>query len=126
MNRVIKFRAWDKKRKEMLLPERICHLDGETSKGISESAPFLILDQFTGLHDKNGREIYEGDIVSFNEKIVTVVYGGAYEYSAFGITKRRDKGEFGADPTWDTLNPLYAKDCEIVGNIHESPGLVKE
>jgi len=64
--REIKFRAWDKERKTMLSPDDLCHLEGNVSKALKESSPHLELMQFTGLKDKNNREIYEGDIVKLD------------------------------------------------------------
>ena len=109
--REIKFRAWDKERMEMLLPDRLVHLEGRTTKALREQSPFLELMQFTGLCDKNGREIYEGDIVVTGGDISGVVI-----YNEGGFC-------------FDTIDDF---DCdficnytvEVIGNIHENPELM--
>uniref|UniRef100_A0A6H1ZFP3 Putative YopX protein n=1 Tax=viral metagenome TaxID=1070528 RepID=A0A6H1ZFP3_9ZZZZ len=80
--------------------------------------------QYTGLKDKNGKEIYEGDIVNFQmtrKKLVdhpvmtafedeTAIYQGAVEW-----------GEFG----WRPFVDGKAEKIEIIGNIYENPELLK-
>ena len=114
--REIKFRAWDKKWKEMF---PCCFFNGEL--------PNIILMQYTGLKDKNKKEIYEGDLIQVSDiGIAEVVYG-------FHITSKDDwsveHGTMGFTLKWigtdDHSELQSSKDLEIIGNIYENPELAE-
>ena len=120
-----KFRAWLKKEQKMdnyidhiswLEDELYCIGDGIT---YMVSAEDLVLMQSTGLVDKNGKEIFEGDIVKMSKDVyseptyyeVVRHYGGAY---------RLESKQHGCE-LW-----LRHTDCKVVGNIYENLELLED
>ena len=120
-----KFRAWLKKEQKMdnyidhiswLEDELYCIGDGIT---YMVSAEDLVLMQSTGLVDKNGKEIFEGDIVKMSKDVyseptyyeVVRHYGGAY---------RLESKQHGCE-LW-----LRHTDCEVVGNVYENRELLED
>lgn len=83
--------------------------------------------QFTGLHDKNGKEIYEGDVVRFIDYTYTPLDGLKHEgYIAY------NKGYFEivvGDNLRYCLHSLQLwvyNHCEVIGNIHDNPNLLTD
>ena len=114
----IKFRAWNALNKKMLDWGDIFHLPAwEIFPGTPEQRPFNIM-QYTGMEDKNGREIYEGDIIKYddvNGEAHTQVIRYDDENGAFCCDRRALVDHF--DCMWE---------AEVIGNIYENPELLKD
>lgn len=118
-----KFRAWDKKRKVMVYgvyPKP----DGYIYAQLTPTAETMWLNaeimQFTGLTDKNGKEIYEGDVIEHwdNKYIVPNFIPLDRSYEATNIKDN----ENGSDD-WMSMSNV---DWEVIGNIYENPKLFKK
>ena len=106
MSRELKFRQWQKATQN--------YIYFALRKGVS--LEFNIepeLEQYTGLKDKNGKEIYEGDIIDFFGEKYPVIYRAAGFWAEYSKTQK------------DHLF-LYAIDSEVVGNIHKNPELLEK
>lgn len=135
--RAIKFRVWnpvskmmfcpdglDLGRKALLLidrdPWRVAVLDRWTTKDGYK------LMQYTGLEDKNGKEIYEGDIIEWT------IWPDLDDGYSFDTKRIRDvvvfkHGSFSLEKRMELLISLEpTREPEVVGNIHENPELVKQ
>lgn len=73
------------------------------------------IGQFTGLYDKDGKEIYEGDILDFNGLTVEVRF-------VRGVFVFLVNGDLDDELCGDCRTDLYAK---VIGNIHDNPELLK-
>lgn len=149
--REIKFRVWDKKRKRMFIATTI-NASGSVSVFIDDGlyllpAEQVELMQYTNLKDKNGKEIYDGDIIRiepfFKKKgakkfrrdkpysnPISVVEWDEEE-AAFD-ENHYVKGEFDCGgllfemtSEWECLEGTRRHDVTVIGNIHENPELLE-
>jgi hypothetical protein len=105
--REIKFRAWD--------GVEMYHSERKLWRIFNEHADWQAIMQFTGLKDKNGKEIYEGDVVTADMKGITVK--ALVRYS-------EEKAMFGLSLIG--MAPFYEfRDLEVIGNIYENQELVE-
>ena len=127
--REIKFRAWDGK-KFTDAKKLICFGDGCTYETIEANGAVIFLPkayykimQYTGLKDKNGKEIYEADILSYYQPYAkrTDIHTVKWDegLACFALFEGEDRWLKECD--W-----LKIKDIEIVGNIYENPELIKK
>ena len=117
MNRIIKFRCWDKELSKIYPVKTIYWKDEDFEVVLYDETHRIKEDieimQYTGLKDKNGKEIYEGDILKSVDGKISVI---EYEAPHFIV---RHKPENGSD--FIAVKNYF----EIIGNIYENPELLK-
>ena len=133
--REIKFRAWYEWKKHM---DKNSQLTSHFEEVLQDDC--CILMQYTGLKDKNGKEIYEGDVV----KSSVCIDGTGCEYTGVGVVKYSEYGnrgyclfdnyESGVEKSYPKhvldmmdfdLSGDYKRHYEVIGNIYENPELLK-
>lgn len=119
--REIKFRLWDTQFNRMMFPYAIALVDYTengtkqyhdvhyTNMNMCMDPEDGILMQYTGLKDKNGKEIYEGDIVLY-----------CFRKTLFEAEVKFIEGRF------SPVSGLHSDNYEVIGNIYENPELVEK
>ena len=126
---VPKFRAWDTTNKEIFKDTFAITESGQvvvvdqSSVFVSPDYVFvdnLVIMQSTGLKDKNGKEIFEGDIVDYKGREAVIKWHGSYASFIYrfvdGLQERVSE--------WEPLF-LACYHFEIIGNIYENPELLE-
>ena len=135
MNERFKFRAWVIKGGIMIQHPNRAPAVRLFTDSYAYTNKEVVIEQFTGLHDRNDTEIYEGDLVEFNG-LYEIKFGKhgvpsledeQYVDMAHGFFLKaqhdmKDIEPFGMDMP---LNEMYAQTCEVIGNIHEHPHLLE-
>lgn len=131
MSRPLKFRAWDKDREEMFDVD-IINFVTRTVEGISQyknitQLPFdgVILMQYTGLKDENGKEIYEGDLFGVRNLSdeLEIVGEVIFDTDFAQFTIKYTNG--GWAELWQHLSQKTNKAKEVIGNIYENQELLE-
>lgn len=115
--RTIKFRAWDSQRKCIWFPDAFKVIDNTILPSMVidgiEQCNEEILMQFTWLLDKNGKEIYEGDVTESWWAILFYKWMFAPYY------------DYGNQERYEDIWTDWWSDCEIVWNLYENPELLQ-
>lgn len=126
--REIKFRVWDERSEKMRKVHAISFDDLPSiyaeSLGDADGPSVCLMQsyslmQYTGLKDKGGREIYEGDLVQIMDEIKEVK-ADPNLYNAWNPFVHT--GWFGGK---HVILTVFPGSCEVIGNIHENPDLLK-
>ncbi len=131
MSREIKFRAWDKNDNEMRYDAQdtydyiVNNIMEDCFGDVLKSERYEVM-QYTGLKDKNGKEIYEGDVVKMHGWWNAF---GPAGYDSDITVVEFDEEVCGFTPmcNYDCDCGVYhnASDLEVIGNIYENPKLIK-
>lgn len=126
MEREIKFRVWDIDNKRWVKHLTLC-VDLFMPKS------WFRVMQFTGLLDKNGNEIYEGDVLEFKNDLGKHIKHQVF-YKEGGLCVNTHNDDFHKpsneivfyEACADMQNSGWLKQCETIGNIYENPELLKK
>ena len=124
----IKFRAWDKTDNKMIYPDEKSNHDTmwTVNAWCDSENELAIIEQFTGLHDKNGKEIYEGDIVRISQCEGDDVTNSEVKFSQGGFIVEADFGDYDQTTIGWAIEQLQGDydNIEVIGNIHQNPDLL--
>jgi hypothetical protein len=125
--RELKFRAWDNAEKVMKDPFTLHDIAAGYDCGwrvdqdlpivteqYDDDDPETIIMQYTGLKDKNGKEIYEGDFIKYGDLVVRIMWDD-FECAIVPITSNHRV------LVWE-----LAQSSEVIGNVFENPELLEE
>ena len=128
--REIKFRCWDTENKEMLDVQELDYQDSYNGQPMIRPTMYsdyfdtedMILMQYTGLKDKNGKEIYEGDIIEWtthsgHKYKFSVKYSNKYAQYIIVNTK-------GISMEYEPLGDF--ENIEVIGNVWEDSDLLND
>lgn len=128
-NREIEFRAWNKDKKKWIYEDFLISENGlNIYTGYTCDRLNAEISQYTGLKDKNGKKVFEGDILTFRTRnLEAKQYLAKVTYEipmcAFSFNAKREDEtiyhEWLMDSQWDN------KTLEIIGNIYENPELLE-
>ena len=111
-----KFRVWDKEFKQYWTDEEIKENAAWLLFPDNDNIENIEIEQCTGIKDKNGKPVFEGDILSDYDEFKFLVRWNALELKYVFIPISKNNSE--------DLD-IYPNECELVGNIHENEELLR-
>ena len=127
----LKFRAWHRELGRMMLIKNMWFQDDKVEElelndtvmndFITAYPDEIELMQSTGLKDKNGKEIFEGDILDYKGRKALVRWHGSYASFIYRFVDELQN----RNTEWKPLYLAYMK-CEIIGNIYDNPELLED
>lgn len=126
MNREIKFRVWDNSDKIMRTVHQLnCKTESNLTQVSTDvgcfEVPWEFIIQYTGLKDKNGVEIYEGDTIKLSNDQIGVVFYDDLSGASFDVDLRDGKYALLGLGT-----SVVSFKAFVIGNIYENPELLAE
>jgi uncharacterized phage protein (TIGR01671 family) len=119
--RRLKFRAWDKEKKEMIhwYPDADIIKDAIPNDCGDEWTEQCEVMQYTGINDKNGKEIYEGDLIKYDKDEYDKIGPGIVEFFAGMFVCSWN------DQTDSELGYMIINNMEVIGNVFGNPELLE-
>lgn len=124
-----RYRAWDKEFKEMVqvdalvFDEQIIKATYKNGNVVKEDIKNYVLMQSTGLRDKNGKEIFEGDVLKVTNLSSWLEVVSFNKDKAMFVSKETER-KVEETPLYDLFNTDIFE-IEIIGNIHTNPELAE-
>lgn len=127
--RILKFRAFNKSTNQMIHSDEAGNENPIANLGYFfigtqlTDDPDILYMQFTGLTDKNGKEIYEGDIILVDgfdnsiRSVFTTLYKVIFDNSVLSLISK-------SEHDWLHMGELAPEETEVIGNIHQNPELI--
>ena len=137
MKREIKFRVFDQELKEYRTSQggdySLGVLSGEVRGKYGEEFPNMIVEQFTGLKDKNGKEIYEGDLILDLFPIDDEDLSKGYYEDFLPVTWCSKTLQWCVDASFEkngnyltSIVEYFGEFLEVKGNIYKNPELIND